>query len=705
MIKLSRHLLQNRVSRKLLRRFFITSLLPIILFTCFVFYQVDQQTDTTNQTELENVSQALDYTLQDKLTFLSNELDSVANAYQKDGLSVGQTYQVNNPNSDDWFKSIMLVSANGERHPLLRPNTDAIPVNLLLKSPGDASAITFINDDAGNMFLSLQRTIHHQRLVFIASIEPLFMSSVFNILPVGTQGCIVGNQVNRLVCSSPTIESAFNTLIHLTNYFLDNKQNGMLEKNNQYYFAHRLENIDLQYGINWSIVLVKPKSWLVSEFLFNFPLVIMLSLLITSLIMIGSIRKLLKPLDDLVQASNAMKASGSMEKLQLDSHDEFEGLSDTLYHMSQRLNKHISALETMTNIDKLVLQSTRIKKYSQENNTHEPGAATLSLEEMVETLLFSLKQVVSCDDCSAIINERHNIYTATHFYMRGAVGHETVSQEHIKIPPQLMDILCEAKTYIPFTREELLNTYKTQFHQTHTHMILVPIFTGKDLNVVIIFYYTKKPTPIPEEIQQAADIGHRIAVILNNVASEDKLYHKAHFDALTNLPNRVLFHERLYQSLQRANRNELLVALLFVDLDAFKELNDTLGHSAGDEFLIEIAHRLENCTREVDTVARLGGDEFTVILPDLPNDDQLYNNVEAVAQKILDAVAAPFLISDKSVRVTVSIGIAIYPKDCDNVADLLKHADSAMYQAKNQGKKSYEFYAGKRRFPSTGTND
>jgi len=170
--------------------------------------------------------------------------------------------------------------------------------------------------------------------------------------------------------------------------------------------------------------------------------------------------------------------------------------------------------------------------------------------------------------------------------------------------------------------------------------------------------------------------------------TETELYRLAHFDPLTGLPNRMLFQDRLHQSLRAANRREGHLAVMFIDLDRFKEINDTLGHRAGDRLLIEVADRLRGHVRESDTVARLGGDEFTAILEDIGS----ANDAAHIAGKIVDAFAAPFRIGGNDVLTSPSIGIALYPDAGTTVETLIRAADDAMYRAKEQGRNTFRFY-------------
>ncbi|PKU22874.1 putative bifunctional diguanylate cyclase/phosphodiesterase [Telmatospirillum siberiense] len=170
---------------------------------------------------------------------------------------------------------------------------------------------------------------------------------------------------------------------------------------------------------------------------------------------------------------------------------------------------------------------------------------------------------------------------------------------------------------------------------------------------------------------------------------EKRLNHQASHDALTGLPNRVLLEERLARALIRAERNRLVFALLFLDLDQFKQINDTLGHVTGDTLLRDVATRLTGTVRRQDTVARLGGDEFVLIIEDISD----FRDAATVAQKVLGRFNEPFLLSGQQTRVSTSIGIGLYPSDGEDAETLLRQADEAMYCAKKQGRDSFRFAA------------
>ncbi|MDD1619868.1 MAG: EAL domain-containing protein [Methylococcaceae bacterium] len=186
-------------------------------------------------------------------------------------------------------------------------------------------------------------------------------------------------------------------------------------------------------------------------------------------------------------------------------------------------------------------------------------------------------------------------------------------------------------------------------------------------------------------------VQRRVALfsdITQRKQSEENIWRQANFDPLTGLPNRSMFREQLKQEIKKAHRSGQMLAVFFLDLDRFKEVNDSQGHEMGDALLKEAGRRLTNCVRETDTAARLGGDEFTLIVPDLDNLD----GVERIAQDILKRMAEPFQLGEEQAFISASIGITLYPQDAEDIEQLLKNADQAMYTSKRLGRSRYSFF-------------
>ncbi len=183
-------------------------------------------------------------------------------------------------------------------------------------------------------------------------------------------------------------------------------------------------------------------------------------------------------------------------------------------------------------------------------------------------------------------------------------------------------------------------------------------------------------------------LARSIHYAIERKRAEGRLTYLAQYDQLTGLVNRSLFRDRLVQAMARSKRLQQPLGLMLLDLDRFKPVNDTLGHSVGDQLLKVVAERLHECVREVDTVARMGGDEFTIIIEGLMCEE----DISSVAQRITQSLSEPFLLGEHQAVISVSIGITIYPTDDHDIDELLKHADAAMYRAKQQGGNSFQFH-------------
>jgi diguanylate cyclase (GGDEF)-like protein/PAS domain S-box-containing protein len=216
-----------------------------------------------------------------------------------------------------------------------------------------------------------------------------------------------------------------------------------------------------------------------------------------------------------------------------------------------------------------------------------------------------------------------------------------------------------------------------------------PILAGNVTLGVLEFFSREIRNSDPSLLQMVRVIGSQIGQFMARKQAEENLLYVATHDTLTGLPNRYMLNQRFAHALNNAQRYRKSMALLFLDLDRFKFINDTLGHPFGDRVLTEVAGRLRLCLREIDTIARFGGDEFVALIEDFaaPGD------IVSVAQKILHALRWPFLLEGETCHVTASIGIGLYPDDGADFASLLKSADIAAYRAKEQGKNNYLFYS------------
>ena len=211
---------------------------------------------------------------------------------------------------------------------------------------------------------------------------------------------------------------------------------------------------------------------------------------------------------------------------------------------------------------------------------------------------------------------------------------------------------------------------------------LWPVIDEDRLSALLVVGYHGEPSRDPAVADYGAAFAERLRAALSNSARDERLYRQAHFDPLTQLPNRALFRDRLAQELAAAATGLTRGALMYVDLDHFKRVNDTLGHSAGDQLLSVVAHRLKACTKDGDTVARLGGDEFTVLLRNVGDAE----TARSIADRVIRSLALPANLGGREYQMRASVGVTLFPDDSVDLEEVIRHADLAMYRAKAQGR-------------------
>lgn len=325
--------------------------------------------------------------------------------------------------------------------------------------------------------------------------------------------------------------------------------------------------------------------------------------------------------------------------------------------------------------EKVELQSQLLSKEVEEKN--------IELErqhQFLQSIINGLNESVM------VIDKNYNVLLANDYAMKHSNYRITKDNQH----PKCYELSHNLNS--PCDRADqgcpLMDTFDKKQRVKMIHK-----YSGKDGKDNFVEIITTPLYDKNNEIYAVVEIGHDITDHLKIQEELRKqrniLNHQAHHDALTDLPNRVLFNDRLEQSIQMANRKNTKVAVLFLDLDHFKEINDSLGHEVGDKILKTVSRRLKEIIRKEDTVARLGGDEFTIIL------EELFYSQDAslVANKILESLSKAIQIEENELYISSSIGISIYPDDGSDPQSLLKFADSAMYKAKNEGRNNYQYYS------------
>lgn len=400
---------------------------------------------------------------------------------------------------------------------------------------------------------------------------------------------------------------------------------------------------------------------------------LLLAILIVSLIAAKQIRKKLVPLVTLRDATQRIATGDFAGRVNIKTDDEFAALGDAFNAMAGRLETQFTSLATMAEIDRLIHSS-------------------FDARFIISTVLGRLGELTPCK-AAAILEFDEEQSGCGRISIRRNINGGTIDDRQVRLTHNEIRQLHESPSHLLCNIDSNGLSYLSAFVEDGTQAILFPIFIKERLTTVLIVIYGNETATAGEEINSLRKFADHVAVALSNAGWEERLYHQAHYDSLTNLPNRALLKDRLEQAIARAQLNHCRVGVLFLDLDRFKLVNDSLGHAAGDTMLKKVADILTSQVRNIDTVVRFGGDEFVIIIPDINGDGDAVFKLETVADKIFNVTNDEFEINRQLVRPKMSIGIALYPKDGLTPDELIKNADAAMYFAKSKGRARHEFFA------------
>ena len=426
-------------------------------------------------------------------------------------------------------------------------------------------------------------------------------------------------------------------------------------------------------------IVLKPVHQLRNIFVIISILTIIIIALLTSI----QIRHYLTPLEALIKGIARISNNDFLHPISVNTHDEFTQLADSFNTMSAKINQQFKFLKTLSEIDQLILSST-------------------SLRDIINTTLTLANTAVESTSVQiGVIDESDRNMLNIYFEDENQI-HGTFIESH-SIDNGEINFLIEQKT-VTISDSKLqpgtLSSYvfNTQHIIEKQDTILVPILK-QDLLVALLFFHFQTESIHEETPQRLREFGDRFAIALEKSEWEIQLYHKAHHDPLTQLPNRQLLNDRLEQAIKHAARDKHNFSLMFLDLDRFKTVNDSLGHTVGDQILKHVAQRLQETVRDEDTVARLGGDEFVILIAPEHDMNECSSQASLLANRVLRAISSPFEVitsgQTRNLHIAASIGIATYPSDGTHPDILLKNADSAMYFAKSEGRNNAQFYSEK----------
>lgn len=393
-----------------------------------------------------------------------------------------------------------------------------------------------------------------------------------------------------------------------------------------------------------------------------------LAVLLIMLFSMIQIRRILVPLENLIDGTRRLGSNDFTTPVDVISPDEFGELATSFNTMSARLGDQFETLTALSAIDREILSG-------------------LDIDKITEHVLVRLQKMLLADfACISVFD--HDSAEKMYLCMLDEHDKQLPAQQH-NLPIEMRQLLLTHLKGIWISSDSVRELMQVdQKIPDVEHLFILPL-TWKDQMVGFISLGFHIPTTWQEEeTQRIQDYAVRVAVALVTKNREGLLLRQARIDILTGLPNRFLFVEQLQKEIAHTERFERKLAIFYIDLDRFKKINDSFGHSTGDKLLCEAGDRLRHCVRQGDTVARLGGDEFAIIISEFDFD----HHVITIAKQALATLAKPFIINGEENIIAASLGIAIFPQDGADIVDLMRNSDIAMYRAKEKSGNQYVFF-------------
>ncbi len=677
-------LFKSKVARRMFILFVVTALIPVALLALLTFNQVTRHLSKQTQLHLHQNTKSIGLDIFQKLSNLSQELDRLAKQF---AVEPNQTYLLQNLILDDRyaknFASLGLLFKDGRYTPVFGK---ALSIPPLTREQIDHSAtgapiLLNLYSQSGQPQFAMIKALHPSDINSVFLVTEIHQDNLWNIehsLPTNGEFCVFGITHNPYYCSGQNtdIQTLRNKLL-----IINPAVPQFLWQNNGAEYAAYSWPIFLQGAFNageWTVVLSIPSHYIYQpqmEFRNIFLPIVVLSILLVAYLSSRQIKRSLVPLEKLKAGTERLSEGDFQSKVHIASGDEFEDLAASFNTMADRLDKQFTSLQIMAEVDRIVLSS-------------------LDANYILETVMDRIKEISCCQRAVIFKIRGNNHWNADRFDGHHLDKTQSFFRDTIAIAPTDAQALESHPRYLFVHSDASAPDYlQPLILEGGKSFIIFPIYLREELFTLVVLVYKTKIHFEDYDFRHARELADRIAVALTNADWEEKVYRQANYDVLTDLPNRNLLMDRLDQSIQRARRDGTQVAVMLIDLDRFKAINDSLGHNSGDTLLRRVSERLKKIISSADTLVRFGGDEFVVIMSDIKFYSNYLSSITFMAERILDTLMKPYTINEHEINITASIGISLYPSDSRNANDLLKFAESSMYHSKSHKKGFYQFYS------------
>lgn len=659
---LEKNFLLSKVARRMLGFFVMAAFIPILLLAYLSYWESTQLLLKETHTRLEAASDVYKKSIYEKLLLSDQILFDLVQRFSEQEWPTNIERQLHNQ-----FRSLHILSQDnrlihvfGKIEKL--PNISAIAKKHLYSN--QPLLLTQHNGAETHVFMLYARNyLSPEKGIVIAEVNTDFLWGSHDSFVMNMNLCVYNENFLKIFCTQPDHYPPTDKIQESTQSV---KGEFVWNLKQEKYLANYQE-IFLQAKFltpRWLVVATQLETEALESLKkvniifwggvsFTILLIILLSMI--------QIRRVLTPLEKLIEGTRRLGSRDFANKVSITSNDEFGELAQSFNTMSEKLGSQFQTLSTLSKIDREILSS-------------------LSIDKIIADVLVHLQKITGANTVNiAIFSEESSDHIKLYEIDRS--GQVLAPQQKILIDP-IKQFLTQNPEGNWFAEKKLKKT-----NELAEEFLLPLIWKDQMVGYLSLSLSIGNKWNVDKNdfVQDCAD---RIAVALFTKNRELALIKQARIDALTGLPNRLLFVEQLQKEIAQAEFVHQKMAVLYIDLDQFKKVNETLGHSSGDQLLCEAAQRIQKNIRETDTIARLGGDEFAIIIPQL----NFTHEASDVATNLINSLSKTFIIQDEENVIAASIGIAIYPNDGVSAPELMRNSDIAMYRAKQKSGNQYVFF-------------
>ncbi len=674
--------LRSKVGRRIFFYFALSALLPIAFLAALYFGEVTSLLREQAHAQLDTAAKSYRTSLYERLLLVDELLHSSASE-----LIAANVLETKKPRAQAFkrmgvmspagraFQSLFLELPSGGSMSVIGDGVAIFPLTQVgLAHLKRGEPLLQSQAVPGGVRILVSQALDPQapeRGVVTAEVNQEFLWGSQEDVPYRTYFCVLGSGYQPLFCPEPQqprlIEKRIAGSTSLSRGQINWRNNG-----NNYLASFNELFLQAKFSeARWLVIASQSEDVAlrpVKTFNELFWSTIALSLLIALLLSATQIRQILLPLVRLTEGARRIGSKDFLSRIEVTTEDEFGELGKSFNAMSTELGEQFGRQTALSAIDQAILSEQEI------------GDIVARVLEYLRSTFAA--HYVCVIDLEMIASDISTVYWVDDYgrkpLVKGTPPGEAIRARLLAAPDGFWadDDL----------RQQVVRARRLDIGIAHEFWL--PIIWKNELTGMLALGYKTRPVLDPLRVRQIREFSDRLGVALSADAREKQLYRQAKFDPVTDLPNRFLFIDRMQQEIAQAQRGKQVLVVLFIDLDRFKMINDTLGHAAGDELLRQAGARLRDCVREGDTVARFGGDEFAILL----NSPTLPHGVAVVADHVIAAMSRPFRLKEDEHFVTASVGIATYPADGLTPEDLLRGADMAMYRAKGRGGGTYSFF-------------